>query len=90
MSRSLALVLLGDCMLGRIVDESLTALPRQRAGGIWGSTLPLLQGGLASATAGEAQVVAANLECAVTAEEGKDEQRVFNFKLHPANVGALT
>ncbi|PRW20840.1 poly-gamma-glutamate biosynthesis isoform A [Chlorella sorokiniana] len=88
MSRNLALVLLGDCMLGRIVDESLTALPRQLSG-VWGDTLPLLQGGLADAAAGEEQLVAANLECAVTAEEGKDEERAFNFKLHPSNLPAL-
>lgn len=70
MSRNLALVMLGDCMLGRIVDESLTALPRQLTG-MWGDTLPLLQGGMADAAAGEEQLVAANLECAVTAEEEK-------------------
>jgi len=70
MSRNLALVMLGDCMLGRIVDESLTALPRQLSS-IWGDTLPLLQGGMADAAAGEEQLVAANLECAVTAEEEK-------------------
>ncbi|KAI7835566.1 hypothetical protein COHA_010545 [Chlorella ohadii] len=88
MSRNLALVILGDCMLGRIVDESLTALPRQLSG-VWGDTLPLLQGGMADAAAGEEQLVAANLECAVTAEEEKDEERAFNFKLHPSNLPAL-
>ena len=34
MSRRLALVLVGDVMLGRIVDESLTALPRQLHDGV--------------------------------------------------------
>jgi hypothetical protein len=70
MNRKLALVLVGDVMLGRIVDESLTALPRQLHGGVWGDVLPLLQGGMA-AGAGEEQLVAGNLECAVTAEEQK-------------------
>ena len=135
MSRNLALVMLGDCMLGRLVDESLTALPSQLSG-MWGDALPLLQGGMVDVPAGEQQLVAANLECAVTAEEDKascgsragrdlereetaclshgrrqcmptriqvlqlrlkdagliplqDEERAFNFKLHPTNLPAL-
>lgn len=85
--RRLALVMLGDCMLGRIVDESLTALPAQQRR-LWGDVLPLLSGGMAAA--GEAQLNVANLECSVTAEEQPDESRTFNFKLSPANVPALT
>lgn len=85
--RRLALVMLGDCMLGRIVDESLSALPAQRTS-VWGDVLPLLQGGMAEQ--GEEQLNTSNLECAVTAEEQKDESRVFNFRLSPYNVPALT
>ncbi|KAL4451871.1 hypothetical protein ABPG75_007533 [Micractinium tetrahymenae] len=85
-SRNLALVMLGDCMLGRVVDESLTALPGQLER-VWGDTLPLLRGGMARP--GEGQLVAANLECAVTDEEKKDEKE-FNFRLSPANAAALT
>ena len=145
MSGKLALVLVGDVMLGRIVDESLTALPRQLHGGVWGDVLPLLQGGMAAGE-GEEQLVAGNLECAVTVEEQKvggrahwlaapavlraapdspepegggggescqpgqeptglvagsvgttgsagcaalQEEKAFNFKLHPRNVPAL-
>ncbi|KAL4424873.1 hypothetical protein ABPG77_002096 [Micractinium sp. CCAP 211/92] len=85
-SRNLALVMLGDCMLGRVVDESLSALPAQLER-VWGDVLPLLQGGMA--LPGEGQLVAANLECAVTAEEDRDEKE-FNFRLSPTNVAALT
>lgn len=70
------------------MDESLTALPHRLAG-VWGDTLPLLRGGLAAGGQGEAQLVAANLECTVTAEQEGDAERVFNFKLHPRNVRAL-
>jgi hypothetical protein len=62
MSRRLALVLVGDVMLGRIVDESLTALPRQLHGGVWGDVLPLLKGGMVAGV-GEEQLVAGNLVC---------------------------
>lgn len=70
------------------MDESLSSLPRQLAA-VWGDTLPLLRGGLADGGRGEAQAVAANLECAVTAAEEADESRAFNFKLHPDNVQAI-
>ena len=70
MSRRLALVLVGDVMLGRIVDESLTALPRQLHDGVWGDVLPLLKVGMVAGV-GEEQLVAGNLECAVTAEDQK-------------------
>ena len=53
--------MLGDVMLGRLVDEALTAVAD---GGVsvWGDTLPLLQGGLAPP--GGLQIVTGNLECA--------------------------
>lgn len=56
-----ALVLLGDVMVGRIVDESL-ALPGQQEA-VWGDFLPLLQGGVCT-TPEEACLVTGNLECA--------------------------
>ena len=60
----LALVMLGDVMLGRLVDEGLSALGAQHAT-VWGDTLPLLQGGMAAEGQGEAhQIVTGNLECA--------------------------
>lgn len=52
----------------QVVDESLSALPAQLER-VWGDTLPLLRGGMAWPS--EAQLVAANLECAVTVEEEK-------------------
>lgn len=51
-----------------MVDESLSALPAQLER-VSGDVLPLLQGGMA--LPGEGQLVAANLECAVTAEEDR-------------------
>ena len=85
--RRLALVMLGDCMLGRIVDESLMAAPAQRQR-LWGDVLPLLRGGMAAP--GEAQLNLANLETAVTEAEEPDDTRIFNFRMSPANVPALT
>ncbi|PSC69444.1 poly-gamma-glutamate biosynthesis isoform B [Micractinium conductrix] len=88
MSGGVALVLLGDVMLGRVVDEALTVLrPAQHMHRVWGDCLPLLRGGMAAT--GEQQLVAGNLECAVTDAEEKEEKE-FNFKLSPANVDALT
>jgi len=58
----LSLVMLGDVMLGRIVDECLSALPD--AGLVWGDTLALLRGGMARDGVEEHQLVAGNLECA--------------------------
>ena len=70
MSGGVALVLLGDVMLGRVVDEALTVLrPAQHMHRVWGDCLPLLRGGMAAT--GEQQLVAGNLECAVTDAEEK-------------------
>ena len=62
----------------QVVDDSLSALPAQLER-VWGDTLPLLRGGLA--LPGECQLVAANLECAVTAEEDK-----VGLRCRPAGV----
>ena len=72
-------------MLGRVVDQGLTALPERRRG-VWGDFLPLLRGGLAAP--GGAQLVACNLECAVTHAE-ELAPKTFNFRLHPANIEVL-
>jgi hypothetical protein len=60
MAEGLALVMLGDVMLGRVVDASL-ALPGQQEA-IWGDFLSLLQGGVRGQ--GEDWLVTGNLECA--------------------------
>lgn len=87
--RTLAsIVMLGDVMLGRLVDEALSVMPERAA--VWGDTLPLLAGGgMTPAGDAAAQLVAANLECAVT-DHPDPAPKTFNFKLSPANVDALT
>jgi poly-gamma-glutamate synthesis protein (capsule biosynthesis protein) len=85
------IVMLGDVMLGRIVDEALTAMPNQAA--IWGDTLPLLRGGVCIPTNSsevdpDRCLVTGNLECAVT-DYPKPVPKTFNFKLSPKNIGAL-
>lgn len=52
----LSLVLVGDLMLGRCVNEALTKNGLRH---VWGNFQPLLSGGL-----GKNQIVAGNLECA--------------------------
>jgi hypothetical protein len=81
-----AIVLLGDVMLGRIVDRSLTALPGQ-AIKIWGNTLPLLQGDMAE-PGKEEQVNICNLETSVTTAESA-VPKTFNFRMRPENLEAL-
>jgi poly-gamma-glutamate capsule biosynthesis protein CapA/YwtB (metallophosphatase superfamily) len=81
------IVLLGDVMLGRIVDEALTVMPNPAS--IWGDTLPLLCGAATPDGSPERCLVAGNLECAVT-EYSKPAPKTFNFKLSPQNIGALT
>ncbi|KAH7617692.1 hypothetical protein Ndes2526B_g07558 [Nannochloris sp. 'desiccata'] len=89
--KSLAtIVMLGDVMLGRIVDEALTVMPNRAA--IWGDTLPLLCGGVCTPDGNgvdpERCLVTGNLECAVT-DYPKRAPKTFNFKLSPKNIGAL-
>jgi len=76
----LSLVLLGDLMLGRIVNDALTKHDRQQ---VWGNFLPLLRG-----TEGSEQLVGGNLECAVTYHNEKYPKQ-FNFRLLPSNVDVL-
>ena len=56
MSEQLALVLVGDLMMGRVVDA---ALSKHGLRHVWGNFQPLMSGGLA-----RNQIVAGNLECA--------------------------
>lgn len=53
--------MLGDVMLGRLVDEALTHM-HDAGESLWGDTLPLLQGGMAQPDGH--QIVTGNLECA--------------------------
>jgi poly-gamma-glutamate capsule biosynthesis protein CapA/YwtB (metallophosphatase superfamily) len=80
------IVMLGDVMLGRIVDEALTVMPNHAA--IWGDTLPLLSGDAAPDGDPERVLVSGNLECAITAHQ-KPAPKTFNFKLSPHNIAAL-
>jgi poly-gamma-glutamate capsule biosynthesis protein CapA/YwtB (metallophosphatase superfamily) len=84
----LAVALLGDAMLGRRVDAVLAARAPDAAF-VWGDrdALPLLRGGLAPP--GGAELNFANLETAVTTHERPSPGKAFNFKMAPANVGAL-
>ncbi|GMH32812.1 hypothetical protein BSKO_00646 [Bryopsis sp. KO-2023] len=80
---AVSLVLLGDLMLGREVDYALGKVGVRH---VWGNFLPLLSGGQS-----EHQVVAANLEVAIT--DGHDEiekpEKGLNFKMSPAHASVL-
>lgn len=73
------LVLLGDVMLGRGVAEEV---PRHSPTWFWGDLLPLLR---------EADLVAANLECALTLhdEAWRPGEKVFHFRGPPGAIGVL-
>jgi len=73
------LVLLGDLMLGRGVGEEV---PRHPPEWFWGDVLPLLR---------EADLVVANLECALTVhrEEWRPEEKAFHFRGPPEAVEVL-
>jgi poly-gamma-glutamate synthesis protein (capsule biosynthesis protein) len=72
------LVLLGDVMLGRLVNERLRLAPPAFP---WGDTLPVLAQG---------DIRFANLEC-VLADGGRPEPgKVFHFRSDARNVAVLT
>ncbi len=75
----LHLAVVGDVMLGRLVNGFLAAKPPEW---FWGTALPLLQG---------ADAVLANLECAVTAYDTPwtRSAKVFHFRADPAAVEVL-
>jgi len=76
---SLKVVLVGDVMLGRLVNEVLKFLPAVYP---WGDTLPLFQ---------QADVRLCNLECAIS-DRGTPwsaTPKVFHFRSDARNVAAL-
>lgn len=78
-AQRLRLAVVGDVMLGRLVNDFLAARP---PAWFWGSALPLLQG---------ADAVLTNLECAVTRHEEPwaRSPKVFHFRADPAAVDVL-
>lgn len=92
--------LLGDVMLGRLIDQLLphhvdepeearhVASIRQNrpelrdysASSPWGNTLNLL---------GRSDLILANLETSATTSAEKWPRKVFNYRMHPANVECL-
>ena len=78
-ARRIRLAVVGDVMLGRLVNDFLAVRPPEW---LWGSTLPLLQG---------ADAVLANLECAITRCETPwaRTRKLFYFRAEPAAVAVL-
>jgi poly-gamma-glutamate capsule biosynthesis protein CapA/YwtB (metallophosphatase superfamily) len=78
-AESLQLVMLGDCMLGRLVDEVLETQPPEYP---WGDTLPVLQG---------ADWRMCNLECVVS-DRGTPWSaytKAFHFRSSAKNIAVL-
>jgi poly-gamma-glutamate capsule biosynthesis protein CapA/YwtB (metallophosphatase superfamily) len=75
----LRLVLAGDVMLGRGVDEALRGMGPEEP---WGDLLPLLH---------DADVRVVNLECAITAHERPWSRapKAFHFRASPSAAAAL-
>ncbi|BCT78201.1 capsule biosynthesis protein [Sinomonas cyclohexanicum] len=72
------IALIGDVMLGRLVDERLrTTAPAS----VWGDTLPVLS---------QADLRLANLECVLAAGGSPWPGKVFHFRSAPKNVACLT
>ncbi|MCL6551506.1 MAG: CapA family protein [Firmicutes bacterium] len=72
------LALVGDVMLGRLVNEALTRLPAVYP---WGDVLPVLRA---------ADAVVVNLEC-VLADRGRPQPgKTFTFRSDARNVAVLT
>ncbi len=76
---TITLALLGDVMLGRLVDEEAQARSPQS---FWADTLPLLRG---------ADAVIANLECALTRHRSpwSLSPKTFHFRADPTRVELL-
>jgi len=97
---SYTIILLGDLMLGRLIDQLLpqhvheptearhvASFLRSRPHlksynhvSPWGNTLPVLH---------SADLLLGNLETAVTTHTAKWPDKVFNYRMHPANVACL-
>ncbi|EMD00688.1 hypothetical protein BAUCODRAFT_180239 [Baudoinia panamericana UAMH 10762] len=74
---------LGDVMLGRLIDQLFVHHvhePEEARISPWGNTLPLLH---------EADLNLINLETAVTTHPTKWPNKVFNYRMHPANIATL-
>jgi poly-gamma-glutamate synthesis protein (capsule biosynthesis protein) len=82
MARPLTLVLLGDIMLGRLVDDSFTC-DASRKTAAFGNVLPYLHSLDPAST-----IIAGNLECAITGHN-QPTPKAFNFKLSPSNADVL-
>ncbi|MBZ5644903.1 MAG: CapA family protein [Acidobacteriia bacterium] len=77
---SLQLLLVGDCMLGRLVNEVLESAPPERP---WGDTLPILHG---------ADWRLCNLECVIS-DRGAPWSaypKAFHFRSSAKNIAVLT
>lgn len=99
-SSSFTINLMGDVMLGRLIDQlfpthvncpeearlissSRSSLPHLKAyspESPWGDFLPLIR-------AGDMNII--NLETSVTTHDKKWPDKVFNYRMHPANIAAL-
>jgi len=78
-TKSLQLLLLGDCMLGRLVDEVLESAPPKYP---WGDTLPILQ---------SADWRMCNLECVISdrGRPGSTYPKEFHFRAAAKNIAVL-
>jgi len=76
----LTLALVGDLMLGRLVDQELKTMPETA---VWGDVLPLMT---------QADLRIGNLECALTAHRTAWNRtyKVFHFRASPSAVRVLT
>jgi poly-gamma-glutamate capsule biosynthesis protein CapA/YwtB (metallophosphatase superfamily) len=99
-SRFFTINLMGDVMLGRLIDQlfpihvdcpeearlissSRASLPHLKAYGPespWGDFLALIR-------SGDMNII--NLETSVTTHDKKWPDKVFNYRMHPANIAAL-
>jgi poly-gamma-glutamate capsule biosynthesis protein CapA/YwtB (metallophosphatase superfamily) len=99
-SRFFTINLMGDVMLGRLIDQlfpihvdcpeearlissSRASLPHLKAYGPespWGDFLALIR-------SGDINII--NLETSVTTHDKKWPDKVFNYRMHPANIAAL-
>ncbi len=79
-TRPLRLLIVGDCMLGRGLNQALERNPPEYP---WGDTLPLFRGADASFC---------NLECVVSdrGEPWHEFEKAFHFRSSAKNISALT
>jgi len=99
MAKTFTLNLMGDVMLGRLIDQmfphhvhepeeariarSIMDAQDERPYGPetpWGNTMPFLQ---------QADLNLINLETSVTTHPARWPNKVFNYRMHPANITAL-